>query len=290
MENKPKRVSWNKGRTTPKEVRDKISASHNPKSNLNLIPKPFKKGGIPWNKGLFGWNSGHEVSEETRRKISKANSGKTSWAKGKHLSDETKAKLSEAHTGKKASPETRLKMKEAALIKWGKEGYKESHSGEYAPMYGKHQTPEAKAKTSLAVSGEKNPFFGKRHPQEIIDRIVAANTGRKQSEQERIKRSIAARNSEKTTWNGGSSFFPYSTEFTTALREKIRKRDGNICQLCNAEKVSLAVHHIDYDKQNTKPENLISLCTSCHSKTNVRRTEWTYFFNEMMKERMVVNA
>jgi hypothetical protein len=33
----------------------------------------FQKGRIPWNKGLNGWNKGHNVSLETRMKISKAN-------------------------------------------------------------------------------------------------------------------------------------------------------------------------------------------------------------------------
>lgn len=35
------------------------------------------------------------------------------------------------------------------------------------------------------------------------------------------------------------------------------------------------VHHIDYDKKNNNPENLITLCHSCHAKTNSNREYWT---------------
>ena len=40
---------------------------------------------------------------------------------------------------------------------------------------------------------------------------------------------------------------------------------------CNRK---LAVHHIDYDKLNLNPNNLISLCISCHVKTNKDREYW----------------
>ena len=39
----------------------------------------------------------------------------------------------------------------------------------------------------------------------------------------------------------------------------------------------LDVHHIDYDKKNSNHDNLVSLCHSCHMKTNVekKRNYWT---------------
>ena len=40
------------------------------------------------------------------------------------------------------------------------------------------------------------------------------------------------------------------------------------------------IHHIDYDKNNLDPKNLITLCQSCHIKTNYNRTFWMrYFWN-----------
>ena len=44
--------------------------------------------------------SGFTVSEETKKKISEAQKGKTTWNKGKHHSDETRKKISESRKGK----------------------------------------------------------------------------------------------------------------------------------------------------------------------------------------------
>ncbi len=40
----------------------------------------------------------------------------------------------------------------------------------------------------------------------------------------------------------------------------------------------------DYDKRNNSPENLISLCASCHTKTNFSRNDWTEYFGECSKK------
>jgi len=75
----------------------------------------------------------------------------------------------------------------------------------------------------------------------------------------------------------------YSYEFLSKLRELIRERDGNKCQLCGMSEADnirkLDVHHIDYDKSHDDPNNLISLCKSCHSKTQTRRDYWKEKFS-----------
>jgi 5-methylcytosine-specific restriction endonuclease McrA len=40
----------------------------------------------------------------------------------------------------------------------------------------------------------------------------------------------------------------------------------------------LDVHHIDYDKDNLSPNNLITLCRRCHVKTNNNRDFWRNYF------------
>ena len=56
-------------------------------------------------------------------------------------------------------------------------------------------------------------------------------------------------------WKGGLHL-PYVQDWTMDLKESIRKRDKYTCQLCctkqSALKEKLNVHHIDYDKTNTK--------------------------------------
>jgi len=81
-------------------------------------------------------------------------------------------------------------------------------------------------------------------------------------------------------WLGGVSFEPYSPEFNGKLKAFIRERDNHQCQKCGLKENGNAhdCHHIDYDKKNSRPENLITLCSSCHSKTNSNRQYWQNYF------------
>lgn len=85
-------------------------------------------------------------------------------------------------------------------------------------------------------------------------------------------------------WLGGKSFEPYTFEFDHERKELIRARDNYICQICLAPQNGkrLAIHHIDYDKKNCDHRNLISLCPTCHSKTNHKRIYWQYFLTAKM--------
>ena len=87
-------------------------------------------------------------------------------------------------------------------------------------------------------------------------------------------------------WKGGISFEPYPIGWTNGLKESIRKRDNYVCQLCGIHQDELKgwyrkldIHHIDYDKNNLDPNNLISLCRSCHRKTNHNRDYWISYFH-----------
>lgn len=56
-------------------------------------------------------NLGKSLSDETKRKISIANTGERHWNYGNRYSEEMKKKLSNAHKGKKFSEETKMKMR-----------------------------------------------------------------------------------------------------------------------------------------------------------------------------------
>lgn len=85
-------------------------------------------------------------------------------------------------------------------------------------------------------------------------------------------------------WMGGVSFIKYTINFNKKLRSKIRKRDKNMCQLCNKRKYSyaLAVHHVDYNKKNCREDNLISLHSGCNSIVNGDRDYWYAYFKYML--------
>jgi hypoxanthine phosphoribosyltransferase len=96
------------------------------------------------------------------------------------------------------------------------------------------------------------------------------------------KGKIGSRGEHNGRWMGGISKGKYGWEFNKELKLAVLIRDKHICQIC---KTSLAdkymIHHIDYDKKNNKLENLVSLCNSCHSKTNKDRHTWIRYFERI---------
>jgi 5-methylcytosine-specific restriction endonuclease McrA len=89
-----------------------------------------------------------------------------------------------------------------------------------------------------------------------------------------------ARGEKHYNWQGGKSFEPYTIDWNNTLKIAIRERDRYICQLCGEKQGDTAhcIHHIDYNKKNCNSNNLITLCRSCHVKTNYRRDYWIKYF------------
>lgn len=127
------------------------------------------------------------------------------------------------------------------------------------------------------LKGKDNPMYGKH--------LVAWNKGIPHSEETKRKISEAHKGAKSIRWRGGISFEPYGLDWTETLRKAIRQRDNYTCQLCDKKqkRPRLHVHHIDYDKTNNDPDNLTSLCLSCHSKTNINRKMWRRIFNSNAK-------
>lgn len=74
----------------------------------------------------------------------------------------------------------------------------------------------------------------------------------------------------------------YGLEFDSSIKEQVRCRDKYKCQICGCSQLEngrqLSVHHIDYNKKNSKLNNLISLCRNCHLGTNYDREYWMKYF------------
>lgn len=70
-------------------------------------------------------------------------------------------------------------------------------------------------------------------------------------------------------WKGGVSEWEYPSGWKR-IAASIRKRDNYTCQICFTQfsKTSklLHVHHKDEDKMNCDPDNLVSVCATCHPK------------------------
>ena len=186
-------------------------------------------------------------------------------------------KVSVALTGRVVSEETKDKNRVNA-------------TGENSPM----KRPEVRDKISGENSHAKRPEVRAKiskastehwKDQEFRDKQRASWTPERRAEQGRI---MGTKTGEKSySWLGGKSFEPYGLEFNTRLKSQIRERDNHTCQECQHTEEqldrALDVHHIDYNKENNSPENLISLCRSCHSQTNFGREDWAEYFREMME-------
>jgi hypothetical protein len=89
----------------------------------------------------------------------------------------------------------------------------------------------------------------------------------------------------------GESKLPYPIKFNDSLKEQIRNRDNHTCQNCGmteeeqVKKIGriLHVHHIDYDKDNCKPSNLITTCNDCNLKANSNRDYWYAYYTYKME-------
>ena len=198
-----------------------------------------------------GWNKN---PEETKRK--KRKSALEQFKDG--MPEETKKKLRKIKLGKKipkSSEKLKRLYKEGKLTVWNK-----NKKGS--------QVAWNKGKPNYEIRGDNNP--AKRI--EVREKIGIAVTGEKNGQ-----------------WQGGTSFEPYTKEFNNKFKRAIRKRDNQICMLCgiHREKLnkSLFIHHINYNKEISLPQNCLSLCNSCHTKTNSNRKYWISFFQSLLSEK-----
>lgn len=182
-------------------------------------------------------------------------------------------------------------------------------SGKNHPFYGK-QRPEH----SKRMQGKNHPFYGKKRPDisrrmqgknnhglvnKIKKRCVICKTifeinpcyfNRRHTCGERKCISENKRGRRNPSWRGGKSFEPYDLNFNKTFKKYIRKRDRYVCLLCNLHeednlklyKRRLAVHHIDYNRKNSIPQNCCALCTRCNGLVNKNRGEWKIFFQSVL--------
>jgi len=149
------------------------------------------------------------------------------------------------------------------------------------------RSPETRAKLSAAKKGGENPakrpdvrrkmsesakgnhsHLGHRHTPEMRARISAGCKGKTDAERH-------------PNWQGGISRSPYGWDYSPELKAEVRRRDEHKCQLCGTPQSEcskkLAVHHIDYDKRNSDPVNLVSLCLRCHGRVHKNKKHWKGF-------------
>ena len=226
-------------------------------------------------------------SEEHKAKLSASN-------KGKKRSKETCARISAAkkgcNLGRKHTPETRAKMSAALKGKprpkgsaalMGHSVSEETRAKISESLKGRKLSAEHRKSLSVSKKGKPRPYLvGREHSPEHKASISAALKGR-------LRPGISG--PKHPRWLGGISRKPYTFSFSPELKKEIRERDGCKCQLCGVPQIEcsrkLSVHHIDYDKKNSDPVNLITLCNTCRSRTNINRDHWKALFQHVMLKR-----
>jgi len=190
---------------------------------------------------------------------------------------------------RKHSEETKKKMRESALNSW-KSGRKAWNKG------------LTKSTSSMVVENAKaisKSLIGHFVSKETRDKIGSANSGRILTKEHRlliskgvknnpnvmksrfkkwhiqsdeINSKKASKGNKNPAWIDGRSYDKHYLPEFRRIRKEILKRD-KCCQICGGNN-KLCVHHINYNKDNNNPDNLLTLCNSCHSKTNHNRNRW----------------
>ena len=95
-------------------------------------------------------------------------------------------------------------------------------------------------------------------------------------------------------WKGGVACGSYCPVWSDVeLKKMIKERDNYKCQnpdcwhKCDDK---LDVHHIDYDKKQCHPTNLITLCKSCNARANTKRSIWKELYENIMKTKFKKNG
>ncbi len=89
-------------------------------------------------------------------------------------------------------------------------------------------------------------------------------------------------------WKGGISCEPYCDVWADKeFKKDILERDNHECQNpdCSGINHLLCLHHIDYNKKECGPSNLITLCKSCNSKANYGRKRYTQLYRTIMNKK-----
>lgn len=270
-----------------------------PKGYYDKTGLPVRLGKNPWNKNLT-----KETDERVKINIEKATetireqykNGRKGPRLGSKATDETIIKLRISHLGNKHTEEQKRNIGDANRDK-KKPPRTEEHKRKIRLNHGPY------------LSGENHPMFGKRGKEtpnwrggdievrcDWCGKIKNIERWQYRKYKEHFCNNVCQHKwvsvnliREKAPgWKGGISNEPYSFNFNEELKELIRRRDKYKCQLCGMPECEnikkLCIHHIDYNKKNYSPDDLIALCGKCNPKVNFKRDYWRKYFQDKIKK------
>lgn len=234
-----------------------------------------------------------EYTKPGNRYICGHNNRGKSW----RLSDEARRHQSLARGGVGTVRNLEPQLCECGCGDFANPGYRfvKNHYGAYLKEHPRTISLEERKRRSEALKGRIMPEGfgercnqhrkGKELPEQWKRNISNSLKGRKFSEEHLRKLRVASTAEKNYNWKGGISAEPYSIIWNDSKFKNDLKfsRDGGRCWGINCSGACvdqrLFLHHIDYDKMNCHPMNLITVCNSCNVKANHNRGYWT---NEYM--------
>jgi hypothetical protein len=239
-----------KGYSHSKKTRDKMSISH----------------------------TGVELSFTHKENIGKSVQGENNGMYGKPLSKEHKDKIRKSLTGYKHTEEAcaNMKLAQNKLYNTGKITWNKGLKKEIDKRVKKNGLGISKSLKGKYV-GEKNHMYGKKLPDSW-----------------RINMSLALGG----TGDVDNFNKDYPRKFNARLKNKIRERDNYRCQNCGMTQEEhyivygrdIEVHHIDYDRENCKEDNLITTCKQCNIRANKNKTYWKDYYKQKIKAKETENV
>lgn len=224
-----------------------------------------------WRDRNGSWNKG--LTKEDPRVLKNISGGSRRTQFKKRRKSPIKGKTWEEFYGKEKAEEIKQKMKKS---KKGKSSWNKGVKG--------YHVHDQEFKDNLSKR-----WKGIKRSKEYKENISKKNTGKVRNLKVRQKYSAIKQGIPFSEWKRFSAFEPYDEKWTNRFKKAIRKRDNQICMLCgiHREKLNkaLAVHHINYNKKMTLPENCVALCNKCHVNTNFNRKHWTNFFQSLLSEK-----
>jgi len=140
--------------------------------------------------------------------------------------------------------------------------------------YNKNRKFSEEWKKNLSIShlGKSTWNKGKHLSEDHKKKLSNAHNGKKDSEETKLKKSLALRGEKSYLWKGGISSKNDKIRHSREIRSwkiSVFIRDNRLCQRCYSKK-KIVAHHIlnfyKYPNIRTSLENGITLCEECHKK------------------------
>ena len=182
-------------------------------------------------------------------------------------------KVGEKTKERHGNQEYKERFRKAQMERWKDLKERKKQSKTVKKYYEEH--PKIKEKLSTV----RRKYY-EEHP-EIKEKLSII--GKKIWEDPEVRERRSGENSYN--WKGGISNEPYCDVWTDEeYKQDIKERDNYKCQNpgCWGNSKILCLHHINYDKKNCEPDNLITLCNSCNSRANANRVDWEPYYRALV--------